>query len=76
MTASLQDLQTWDMDMRSRWRPIGYVSIAILDMTSAGAELATFTNEHIVRVSYKSLDSTFSCLCTCHLRLAPNTGCE
>ena len=73
ITASLQDLQTWDIDMRSRCREVvDCASIAILETTSAGAELAMFIEAHIVRVWYKSLESSVSCLKTFGSRLAPN----
>ena len=64
MVASRQDLQACDMDMRSRCRfeCRGISSIAVLVMTSAGAELAMFMEEHIVRTLYKSSERTFSCL--------------
>ena len=76
VTASRQDLQTCDMDMRSRCRfeCRGINSIAILVMTSAGAELAMFIEEHIVRTLYKSSERTFSCLYTFFPRLAPSAG--
>lgn len=51
--------------MRLRYHG-GCTSIAILVMISAGAELATFMEVHIVRVLYKSSESTLK------LRLAPD----
>lgn len=62
------------MDTRSLCpEVVDCASVAIFKMISAGAELARLIEECIVRVWYKSLESSFSCLKTFGSRLAPNT---